>query len=172
MGVKSVTDFGPAVVMREPDLERALTRVFEIPIDLPPLHRSDFGGTKRYGAVAAAIGGKIYVGTGYDGANKKDWWEYDPTANTWTQKTDFGGTARHYAVAAAINGKIYVGTGYDGAYRKDWWEYDPTANTWTQKTDFGGTARYYAVAVAINGKVYVGTGHDGARKIDWWWQNK
>ena len=116
-----MTYFGPAIIMREPSLERALTRIFGIPIDLPPLHRSDFGGTARYWAVAAAINNKVYVGTGHDDAYKKDWWEYGPAANTWTAKADFGGTARYRAVAAAINNKVYVGTGYDGAYKKDWW---------------------------------------------------
>jgi len=87
-----------------------------------PQQKTDFGGTARYQAVAAEAGGKIYVGTGYDGTNHfKDWWEYDPDTDAWTQKTDFGGTARGLAVAAEAGGKIYVGTGYDGANTKDWW---------------------------------------------------
>jgi len=76
--------------------------------------------TRRY-AVAAAINGKVYVGTGWDGAYKKDWYEYDPVADTWEAKTPFGGTARYSAVAAAIDGKVYVGAGYDGTMKKDWW---------------------------------------------------
>ena len=46
------------------------------------------------------VDSKGYFGTGYDGANKlNDFWEYDPTANNWTQKADFPGTARYDAVA-------------------------------------------------------------------------
>ena len=49
---------------------------------------------------------------------RKDFWEYDPAANTWTQKADFGGTARYYAVGFSIGSKGYIGTGWDGSYQK------------------------------------------------------
>ena len=42
-----------------------------------------------------------------------DFWEYDPSTNTWTQKADFGGTARNWAVGFSIGNKGYIGTGYD-----------------------------------------------------------
>lgn len=73
---------------------------------------------------------------------KKDFWEYDPATNAWTQKADFGGTPRFLATGFSISGKGYIGTG-DGTtgYTKDFWEYDPMTNIWTQKADFGGTAR-------------------------------
>ena len=103
------------------ELNQAFTDLEGVSISIPPLHRADFGGTARHAAVAAEVNGKIYVGTGFDGAYKKDWWEYDPVADTWTQKTDFGGVARHAAVAAEAGGTTYVGTGYDGANKKDWW---------------------------------------------------
>ena len=41
----------------------------------------------------------------------KDFWEYDPVANTWTQKADFGGAARDSAVGFSIGSKGYIGTG-------------------------------------------------------------
>ena len=43
----------------------------------------------------------------------KDFWEYDPAANTWTQKADFVGVARISAVGFSIGSKGYIGTGYD-----------------------------------------------------------
>ena len=46
----------------------------------------------------------------------KDFWEYDPIANTWTQKADFGGTARAVAVGFSIGSKGYIGTGFDCSY--------------------------------------------------------
>ncbi len=93
-------------------------------------------------------------------ALQKDFWEYDPAANTWTQKADFGGTARYSAVGFSIGSKGYIGTGDDGwsSIAKDFWEYDPAANTWTQKADFGGTARDCAVGFSIGSKGYIGTG--------------
>ena len=70
----------------------------------------------------------------------KDFWEFDPATNTWTQKADFGGTARLGSLGFSIGSKGYIGTGWDGVYLKDFWEYDPTANAWTQKADFAAVA--------------------------------
>ena len=106
---------------------RIINELADIPVSLVPMIRKDFGGTGRDGAVAAALGSKIYVGTGMDGVKKKDWWEYDPATDLWTQKTDFGGAARFGVVAASIGSKTYVGTGNTGARMKDWflqvWNY-------------------------------------------------
>jgi N-acetylneuraminic acid mutarotase len=93
-----------------------------------------------------SIGHKGYVGTGrsYDGGYNyyKDFWEYDPVVNKWTQRADFGGTVRSEAVGFGIGHKGYLGTGYysdqvSHSYN-DFWEYDPIENSWTQKSNFGG----------------------------------
>jgi N-acetylneuraminic acid mutarotase len=78
--------------------------------------KADFGGTARFYSVGFSIGSKGYLGTGtdYNGSdynNNKDFWEYDPEANTWTQKADFGGTGRFGAVGFTIGSKGYLGTG-------------------------------------------------------------
>jgi hypothetical protein len=133
------------------------------------IQKADFGGMARYGAVGFSIADKGYLGTGYIGSYKKDFWQYDPATNTWTQKADFGGTARYGAVGFSIADKGYLGAGYDGNLRKDFWEYDPATNTWTQKADFGGTARYGAVGFSIEDKGYIGTGlGDGTYRKDFW----
>ena len=88
--------------------------------------KANFGGTARYGAVAFSIGNKGYIGTGYDGSYKNDFWEFDPSTNAWTQKANFGGAARFSAVAFSIGTKGYIGTGYDGSYKNDFWEFGPT----------------------------------------------
>lgn len=69
--------------------------------------KSDFGGDPRTGATAFSIGNKGYIGTGYKGYDAgttyyKDFWEYDPDNNNWTQKTDFGGSKRYNAVGSAL----------------------------------------------------------------------
>ncbi|HOT96219.1 MAG TPA: kelch repeat-containing protein [bacterium] len=131
---------------------------------------SDFDGVPRSDAVAFVIGGKGYVGTGYDGETRlKDFWEYDPQLNNWTRKADFPGAARNGAVGFATSTKGYIGTGYDGSNRlKDFYEYDPATDTWRQIADFGGSARFGAVAFAINDKGYVGTGDDENYLKDFW----
>lgn len=49
--------------------------------------KTNFGGTARWGAVGFSIGNKGYIGTGGEGSvPKNDFWEYDPTTDTWTQK--------------------------------------------------------------------------------------
>jgi N-acetylneuraminic acid mutarotase len=151
-------------------LQAQTPNTWEQKSNLPP---NDINGPgARLHAVGFSIGTKGYIGTGYDdtGNYTKDFWEYDPATNSWTQKADFGGTARHGAVGFGIGNKGYIGTGYDNvsSFTKDFWEYDPTTNSWTQKADFGGTARYLAVGFSIGNKGYVGTGTDNGDKKDFW----
>jgi len=102
----------------------------------------------------------------------KDFWEYDPVTNVWTQKADFGGSKRYKATGFAIGTKGYIGTGYDlnGSFVKSFWEYDPATNVWTQKAVFGGTARQNAVGFSIGSKGYIGTGITATNeyKKDFW----
>jgi N-acetylneuraminic acid mutarotase len=112
----------------------------------------------RSDAVSFKIGDKAYVGTGYDGDDKNDFWEYNPATDAWTRKADFPGTARNLAVGFAVGNKGYIGTGWDGNYTKDFYEYDPLNDTWRQVADFGGEYRIRAVAFTIGDKAYVGTG--------------
>jgi N-acetylneuraminic acid mutarotase len=125
------------------------------------IQRSYLGWSRAY-AVGFSIGNKGYIGTGYVGSYPyyyRDFWEYDPSTDTWTKKANFGGVARSDAVGFSIGNKGYIGTGCAlPNYFKDFWEYDPSTNTWTQKADFGGTARAGAVGFSIGNKGYVGTG--------------
>jgi gliding motility-associated-like protein len=120
----------------------------------------------RYQGVAFSINNKGYVGTGNSDPNGvtllKDFWEYDPVTDQWTQKADFGGSARRLAVGFAIGTKGYIGTGDDGSVKNDFWEYDPVGNTWSIKANFVGAARNNAVGFAIGTKGYIGTGVDGS----------
>jgi len=139
------------------------------------VQKSDFGGTARDGAVGFSIGTKGYIGTGvyYDSTSHwvKDFWEYDPSNETWTQKADFGGTARSGAVGFSVEMKGYIGTGADNYYEDDFWEYDPSSDAWAQKASSGGTARLDAVGFSIGTKGYVGTGFYGSFKKDFWEYN-
>lgn len=130
--------------------------------------KADFGGVARSFATGFSIGGSGYLGTGFNfegGFNhQKDFWQYDPSANTWIQKADFGGDARGNAVGFSIGNLGYLGTGQrlESPYHtKDFWEYDPSTNSWTRKADFGGQRRSNAVAFSIGGKGYLGTGYPG-----------
>lgn len=129
--------------------------------------KADFGGTGRTYAVGFAINSNGYIGMGaaldnnYQVIDFQDFWAYDPTADTWTQKSDFGGK-QTAAVGFAIGSKGYIGTGIDdpniNSTIKDFWEYDPNTDAWTQKAAFGGTARTLATGFSIGNKGYIGTG--------------
>lgn len=128
--------------------------------------KADFGGVSRGGAVGFSIGTKGYIGTGdagfFNAVPKKDFWEYDPAANIWTQKKDFGGEARFYATGFSIGTKGYIGTGTPDGFedRKDFWEYDPATNNWTQKADVGESTRKLSTGFSIGSKGYLGIGYN------------
>ncbi len=120
----------------------------------------------RRSAVAFTINGKGYIGTGYqtDAKNDnilKDFWEYDPVAQTWMEKDSLPGDARYDAAVFVINGKAYVCGGYDNnkAYN-DCFEFDPTQPKgfqWKEKASFPHKT-YAALAFTLNNMGYMVTG--------------
>jgi len=141
--------------------------------------KADFAGVSRSSAVGFSIGNKGYVGIGYRVAGstffQKDFWEYDPVSDSWTQKADFAGLGRNHAVGFSIGNKGYIGIGERDGYGgvlKDFWEFDPVSNNWTQKVDFAGVGRIKAVGFSIGNKGYIGTGLNGSGSItyrqDFW----
>jgi N-acetylneuraminic acid mutarotase len=136
--------------------------------------KATYPGGATGSTVAFVINNKAYVGLGQlDGTDtgfRKDFWEYDPATNTWTQKADFAGLAVENAVAFAVGGKGYVclgRTAYNSTYTKTVYEYNPTNNTWTKKTDFPGVARTASISFVINGTAYVGLGGFAVLKELW-----
>ncbi len=139
--------------------------------------KTDFPGAGRR-ASGFSIGSKGYAGPGYgpidgnSGTFYKDFYEYDPSTNAWTQKTDFGGSGRFGAATFTGNGKGYVGTGFvsGNVLSNDLWEYNPTTNAWTQKANFAGGARYWTVSFGIGSKGYIGTGYSNTGTLlkDFW----
>lgn len=153
-GLETDTLYGD-VLFFDGDLKDAYTR------------KSSPGWTKREGAVGFAIGSKGYIGSGRNGSiYLRDFWQYDPSTDTWTQIQDLGypviGTNRAFAVAFSIGNYGYVGTGLNSSGQQvlsDWWRYNPLTNTWdTPPGNFPGVPRQGAIAFVINGKAYVGGG--------------
>lgn len=125
---------------------------------------ANFGGVRRYNAVAFVINNYGYVGTGYSdqingGGSKKDFWRYDPTTNTWTQIANFPITI-YSAVAFTIGEYGYVGTGRcDESYYNIFYRYNPSTNSWTQISNYPGSTRAEAVAFVLGNYGYVGLGY-------------
>jgi N-acetylneuraminic acid mutarotase len=116
----------------------------------------------RNSAVGFAVDGKGYIGTGYStdkSANLKDFWEYDPTADTWTQIEDIP-VSRQGAVGFGIDGQGgFVTTGYNGSYLGDLYKLNTTTKKWEEL--IGPTEnRLGASAFVINGKAYLVGGRD------------
>jgi N-acetylneuraminic acid mutarotase len=136
--------------------------------------KQDYYGGACTGAVSFVIGDYAYVGLGYSGSAKKDFYKYNPQTNAWTPIANFGGLARQNAVAFVVNDTAYVGLGDSGSPNytkyKDFWKYDVTLNTWKKMADFGGTARTGAMAFVIGTKAYVGTGQDDTDALKDLWE--
>jgi N-acetylneuraminic acid mutarotase len=119
----------------------------------------------RSNASGFSIGGKAYIGVGFVMAGatltyRKDFWEYDPATDSWTQKADFGGVGRYNAVGFSVGNKGFIGTGISATgVRKDFWQYDVTTNSWIQRLDIPGAAREQAFAFAIGNRGYIGGGY-------------
>ena len=83
---------------------------------------------QRESAVTFTIGNSGYLVTGSENSSTlKTCWEYNPSTDSWTQKTDFEGAPRDGAIGFSVGTKGYVTTGRNGTTRfDDIWEFDPT----------------------------------------------
>jgi N-acetylneuraminic acid mutarotase len=132
------------------------------------IQKNNFPGLSRYAAAAFAIGKNGYLGTGYDtlGTNNSvlnDFWEYDTSTDSWTQKADFGGIRRYGAAGFAVGGKGYICFGADSfefSYKaaNDMWEYDTGADSWTQKSSNPSDSLAATSGFVIGNNIYVGIG--------------
>jgi hypothetical protein len=107
----------------------------------------------RYGAVAFSIGGKGYIGGGYhtNGGFRTDFYEYDPSSDTWTRKADMP-IVGYGMTAFSTSGSGYV------LYAKQLWQYDPEGNAWTPRAGYPGNGSYWQSAFVIGDRVFAGTG--------------
>lgn len=135
---------------------------------------ADFGGVARSGAVAFAMNGKGYVGTGTDdGLNPlSDFWEYDPTIGSkgqWKRIADLGHSVaagdtnvikRYGAIAFTVKNRGFVGGGHYISDLKDLWEYNPATNEWKTAPSIGGSKRQNGFSFVIDDIAYVGGGTD------------
>jgi len=128
------------------------------------IQKAPYGGTAKHRCTAFAINNKGYIGLGHTNSvtftYAKDFWEYDPATNAWSQVADFGGGFRYHATAFTVGDYGYVGLGENenSEYKNDFWKYIPLINTWVQVSNFPGVARRGACSFVIDDLGYVGTG--------------
>lgn len=125
-------------------------------------------------AVAFAVNGKGYVGTGGNfppGSQtwvpQQDFWQYDPTTNTWDSIAPYPGGPRMGAFGFATCSKGYVGGGVSDVnqsqFQSDFYEYDPSngpLGTWKPLQNYGGGGRSWARAFVLDNHGYVVGGND------------
>ncbi len=131
--------------------------------------RASMPDSSRCGAIGFSIGNYGYVGLGEDTKTFpfhyfKDFWQFNPSTNSWTRKADFPGRARISPVTFVIGKNVYVVTGGETIYANDFlkecWQYNSMTDRWTQKNNFPGLSRCYAVGFSIGANGYMGTGYD------------
>jgi N-acetylneuraminic acid mutarotase len=136
-------------------------------------------GDKKEAATTFTIDGRIYFfgGKTSSGSYSTDFWEFNPEAKTWINRTpdddedyyDEFTTAvrRHDAVGFSVNGYGYVATGLAGSsYTTSIFEYSPTTGEWIKKTPYESTARGQAIAFVLGDRSFLGTGFIGSRRVD------
>lgn len=97
------------------------------------IQKSSLGGAGRHRATGCANSHRGYMGLGHvNGTGQdisfKDWWEYDPASDTWTQRADFP-VSTHGAVSFVVDNCPVVGGG--SALSTQFYKFDPTQNNWT-----------------------------------------
>lgn len=114
----------------------------------------------RHRCAAFTIGNKGYMGTGHINSGSisqaySDWWEFDPSSNSWTQKADY--PQQRFACAGFVIGnKGYLGGGNEQNFgdKDEFYEFDPINNTWTQKANLP-VANGGGLGFTINGVGYM-----------------
>ena len=107
------------------------------------------------------ISNKGYVTLWEGGAFYNQLWEFDPSGNTWTEKTACPATARGEGIGVTINGRGIAGMGqtnFEKAYT-DLYSYNPSTDKWTMiKDTFPAAHSAWSCAFSIGNSLYAGTG--------------
>jgi N-acetylneuraminic acid mutarotase len=164
---------GSNIYYLPPDTSRlwsynTVTAIWSRKAVFPPGTRSNAAGfaIDPYGYVTC---GRSY---GTTPGQMLDLWQYNPSTDTWTQKSNIATFTREHCVSFVVNGKAYVGGGTSTAaptltpYLSSMREYNPTSDTWTNKAaipdvnnpPFATNGRGFATAFAFGAYGYISNG--------------
>jgi N-acetylneuraminic acid mutarotase len=104
--------------------------------------------------------GYVFGGVNDSGNLLNDLWEYNPTTNSWQQKSSMPSIGRSGSLAFVINNIVYIVGGRTATQNAipETWMYNPSTNSWTQLTNLPINGTWRGVAFANNSKGYVGLG--------------
>jgi N-acetylneuraminic acid mutarotase len=147
--------------------------------------RASITGSKRTEASVFVHNNLAYIVGGFNnGTYVNDFWVYNPTANSWSEKRkissvnddadyddDYGENIRRSnAVAFVMGNKAFLTCGNRNGVDGSTWAYNIDDDTWSQKTSFEGSAREGALAFTVNGKSFVVTGSNSSYYFDDLWE--
>ena len=97
------------------------------------IQKATFGGAGRHRAVGCGTDFRGYMGLGHVNGtgvdiSYKDWWEYDPASDSWTQKANFP-VNNHGAVSFVVDNMPCVGGG--SALGGEFYKFNPQLNIWS-----------------------------------------
>ncbi len=112
-----------------------------------------------WGHFAFTLGEKGYLGISRSAGFQKQFWQYDPAADSWNRKPDFPSGASYLWAAMVIGGKAYLGlgdyfTGWSGDVTPAIDAYEPEKEMWKPFRSAPKGLAVYA-AFSIGGKGYV-----------------
>lgn len=139
-------------------------------------------GAERSGAVAFASNNKGYVGLGQSVTTTgqqnvfQDFWEYNPSTNSWSAAPAFPGQPRYHAASFEAEGEGHVATGINASANrlKDVWRLNNSTNNWVQMADFPDGVRIKSLGTSIldNGFLFGGTDNNNVweynKALDTW----
>jgi|GEM_PF-744670 len=120
---------------------------------------------RRTRAVGFSINGRGYITTGLSVSQigyLEDLWEYNPSSNSWVEKSSFPGVSRYDAICFVVDNCAYIGLGSplgSGGDCTELWEYNSILDTWTQKASFIYPGVTGTTAFSVGNKGYVTLGH-------------
>jgi len=120
-------------------------------------------------------GFKVYIGSGFQGGNLKDFYSYDTQNDTWTRLADLP-KGRMLSKGLEINGRGFIMLGRywngpldGGKLLSDVLEYNIATDKWIKCGNFLGGGRQNMIVFSIGNKGYlVGGEDDNERKSDVW----
>lgn len=127
-------------------------------------------GNERQYAISFSHGGYGYVlgGITCNTICLKDFWKYDPVADTWLALPDFPGTARQGMCNFTIKNTIYIAGGKlaDGTILNDVWQYNPVSGIWTEKSNLPVNGLWRGSGFSIDTIGYIGYGMNNTQSYN------
>ena len=102
------------------------------------------------------VNDKAYVFSTYN-----NFWEYNPSGDSWVPLGKFPGSYRHHTQMVSFNGNLFLigGETEIPEYKPDCWRYYPSTNKWEMIAMFSNGISDWGVSFTHNNSIYTGLGY-------------